>query len=740
MLGLGDLYKELKRRNVIKVTVGYLITAWLVLQIVSVLVPMLNAPEWVDSTTIIFLAVCFPLALVLAWAYELTPDGVKRTQHVELDQSVTQITGRKIDLSIITLLVLGLLFVSYEAYIREPVTEELVSIAVNTNVANAQTPNIAAVTSIAVLPFDNMSSDPEQEYFSDGLTEELLNVLAKVDKLRVAARSSSFFFKGKNLDIREIAQKLDVEHVLEGSVRKSGNKVRVTAQLIRAKSGYHLWSQTYDYELDDIFKIQDEISAAVVKQLRITLLDEQLERVLDHGTLNVKARDAYLLGRFYMRDRNPQSLAQAQQAFEQALSMDPAYQAAISGLADTLSLQVDYSGLSRVDYQHRTQQLLDPFYAKESNSAELLTSMGQFERNKGDLRQALALYKEAMKKKPNYAQAWHWASSVANLLGRRELAEQYLNQALTLDPYAAVLLSNKSSSELNKGNHLAAENFARRGVEVAPEMAANYQRLLQINWTIKNRADLAWQLVAQTDIEFSFAWATAKVKFHLALDQWQLAEQEVALMEAHAPDNYNTYFSRLRLEFYKVKILGQDDGKIRALINGSALAKDKPEFGLVRAYAAMLTGQYQLCTRLIEQHYPELAGQHIKLAFDDRIDAAMTLVTCDGLLPKQRFNALATKINDFTQVVINAGFHQLTMGLAPVQLYLLEAGNEPQALDYLQALLEQHHWLEDVWSLEFDPMYSKIHANPEFIRLLKLAKTRVAQQKRQIKQARLVNL
>ena len=196
----------------------------------------------------------------------------------------------------------------------------------------------AGPKSIAVLPFVNMSGDADNEYFSDGLSEELLNLLAQVDGLRVAARTSSFFFKGQNEDLRSVGDKLGVEHVLEGSVRKSGNRIRVTAQLIKVNDGFHLWSDTYDYEMDDIFKIQDEISLAVVDALKVNLLGEERQRITKRATTNVEAHNLYLRGRQFLHLRTLESVEQAEKLFEQAVRMDPNYALAYSGLADAVNL------------------------------------------------------------------------------------------------------------------------------------------------------------------------------------------------------------------------------------------------------------------------------------------------------------------------------------------------------------------------------------------------------------------
>ena len=265
------LFDELKRRNVFRVGIAYLVLGWVVLQAADVIFPILQFPDWTISFVAVLAILGFPLALFFAWAFELTPEGLKRDHEVDRSESIAHVTGRKLDFAIIGLLVVALGFVVWDSYLSEPgevvVTETPAETVETTPVEDAPT----ATASIAVLPFVNMSADKDQEYFSDGISEELLNLLARVPGLKVAGRTSSFAFRGKDTDLREIGAALNVSTLLEGSVRKSGNTLRITAQLINVADGFHLWSDSYDRELTDVFAIQDEISAAIVQALKTKL-------------------------------------------------------------------------------------------------------------------------------------------------------------------------------------------------------------------------------------------------------------------------------------------------------------------------------------------------------------------------------------------------------------------------------------------------------------------------------------
>ncbi len=267
-----SIFEELKRRNVIKVAIAYVVVAWLVMQFSDVILNNIEAPGWVFRVIMLALGIGFALALFFAWAFEMTQEGIKREHEVDRSQSITQQTGRKLDFLIIGVMGVALAYFIWESRFSgstESATTDPVVISQNMDLAGDEPADISNENSIAVLPFVNMSSDPEQEYFSDGLSEEILNLLSKVPGLAVTARTSSFAFKGKNEDVRSIGETLNVNNVLEGSVRKSGERVRITAQLIDVKSGTHLWSETYDRTLTDIFAVQDDVAAEILAALQV---------------------------------------------------------------------------------------------------------------------------------------------------------------------------------------------------------------------------------------------------------------------------------------------------------------------------------------------------------------------------------------------------------------------------------------------------------------------------------------
>ncbi len=326
-----SLFAELKRRNVFKVGVAYAVVAWVVMQVVDIVLPTFDAPRWVNQTLLFLIILGFPVALVLAWAFELTPDGIKATRDVAPDTSIRPQTSHKLNYLISGSLALLLVLVVVKQGLNSAPAPVVVPAATT-----------AAAKTIAVLPFVNLSSDTEQEYFSDGLSEEILNRLAQISELRVTARTSSFSFKGQNEDVRVIGEKLGVSHILEGSVRKAGNDLRIRAQLTDAVDGTEVWSRQFDRELNDVFAIQDEISALVADTLSVTLDVGAMSRA-NGGTTNIEAYDNYLRARALDQQRGGSAdLVRAAEYYREALKLDPLFVRAWSDLHQELSAWLIY--------------------------------------------------------------------------------------------------------------------------------------------------------------------------------------------------------------------------------------------------------------------------------------------------------------------------------------------------------------------------------------------------------------
>jgi len=430
------LIDELKRRNVFKVGVAYVAAAWLLLQLTEVLVGLLRLPENAGKYVILLLVIGFPVALFCAWAFELTPEGIKKEKDVNRSQSITRQTGRKLDFMIIGVMAVALAYFAYDKLVlstaRDAAFVEATTQAMTEQTVTEST-SAQVDKSIAVLPFINLSDDAGNEYFSEGLSEELLNLLVKIPEMRVAARTSSFSYKGTNTKIAQIGEELNVGHVLEGSVRKSGNQIRITAQLIKTDDGFHLWSQTYDRTLENIFQIQDEIAAAVVEALKVTLL----------GTIPASRKTSpevyslYLQGRYLINRRVEENLEQAVLAFEQALDIDPDFAPAWVGISWVYELQLR----TRLPEYEKN-------YALARNATEralaiddkLATAWAQLaflkKKYEWDWEGAKVAVDKAMQLEPNNADVLGSSASLASSLGQLDKSIDLFERSVALDPLA----------------------------------------------------------------------------------------------------------------------------------------------------------------------------------------------------------------------------------------------------------------------------------------------------------------
>jgi TolB-like protein len=411
---------ELKRRNVFRVGVAYLIGAWLLLQIADVVLGNISAPEWVFKVIMLVVGIGLPLALFFAWAFELTPGGVKREHEVDRSQSMRQKTGLKLDRGIIVILVVALGYFVWESRFESDEVTPPVAHSAQIDQPATQT-SVDQEQSVAVLPFVNMSSDPEQEYFSDGITEEIINALVKIPGLSVPARTSVFGFKGQQGDVKNIGEQLGVAHILEGSIRSQGNQVRITAQLIKVSDGFHLWSQTYDRKLDNIFIVQEEIASAIAEVLTGEL--GLGETSVPNKTRNMEAYDLYLQGRSLLRKRDEQ----ATEILEQATLADPDFAPAWAALA--------------IAYQVTRQQ------DKAMQTAET-----------------------ALQLDPDNVDALDALASVLRTKMRWGEAEYYYDRALAIDPHSAELLEDYAEFLAYVGRTDEALDVTSRGIEIDPKL------------------------------------------------------------------------------------------------------------------------------------------------------------------------------------------------------------------------------------------------------------------------------
>ena len=432
-----SFFGELKRRNVFRVAIAYLAAAWLLIEVAGTLFPGFGIPDWAFRFVVIVLAIGFLPTLVFSWAYEITPEGLKREKEVVRDVSITLLTAKRLDRITIGLIVLAVAFiVADRTWLNPKLTQQAETpILVVSEPERAPEPisveSLYPPNSIAVLPFVNMSDDPGNEYFSDGISEELLNLLANIPELQVAARTSTFSFKGQNVEIPEIAKRLKVAHVLEGSVRKAGDQVRITAQLIKVDDGYHLWSESFDRQLDDIFSIQDEIAAAVVNALKLTLLGEAPQA----EPIDSEAYTLYLQASHIGAHLHSEALEKSNTLLKRVLSIAPDYARAWRLLARNYAVQVDKNLIPRDEGIALARAAVQQALTMNPDLAEAHSWLAVWEAgNGGDLAEAAQRLRGALRLEPNnYIVISHAAGFLA-MIGRLDETIAIRTYLLTIDP------------------------------------------------------------------------------------------------------------------------------------------------------------------------------------------------------------------------------------------------------------------------------------------------------------------
>jgi len=450
---VGKLLEELKRRNVIRVAVAYVVASWVLLQVADLVLDNIAAPGWVMQVFMLALALGFPLVIAFSWAFELTPEGLKRDRDVERSESIATQTAQKLDRLTIGLLVLVLAIFGIERVLLDGPEEPAMP---------AQSAE-AADKSIAVLAFDDLSPGGDQEYFAEGVSEELLNVLAQIPDLKVAGRTSSFAFKGQNRDLREIGEILEVAHILEGSVRTAGNRVRVTAQLIKAEDGFHLFSKTYDRELTDIFAVQDDLAREISASLRSAILGESgIEKAVPTP---VEAYNKYLRARQWIHSRDRQLMEQAADLLDEALEIDPDYAPALAQKALVTILLSDspgaYGDIPWSVARDITRPLLDRALEIDPGLADAHAILGLWHSNEsvGVSEEAARHLRRALEINPTMANANNWlASEVSDGVSIAETRRLY-ETVVEHDPLYTPAFNNLTfayvqTRDLDKGDSL----------------------------------------------------------------------------------------------------------------------------------------------------------------------------------------------------------------------------------------------------------------------------------------------
>jgi TolB-like protein/Flp pilus assembly protein TadD len=453
---IDNFFSELKRRNVYKVAVAYAVASWLLIQIATQVFPFFEIPNWAVRLVVLILIAGFPVALVFSWAFEITPEGIKRESEIEADKSITHHTGRKIVWITIVLGVAAAGLLAFQFF--------------GPKFGAAPKSESAAIPakSIAVLPFDNLSRDPDNAYFCEGVQDEILTRLAKVADLKVISRTSTQHFKSAPEDLPQIAQQLGVANILEGSVQKAGDRVRVNVQLINAMSDAHLWADTFDRQLTDIFAVESEVAKNIAETLQARITGSEKDSIAKTPTVNPEAYELYLKGKFFSEKRTGADLRKAIEYYDQAIAKDPNYPLAYVGLADSYLLLPNYGSTSSKEALPPARAAVKKALELDDSLAEAHASLGLLATIELDLDRATSELARAVQLKPNYATAHHWYSLSLMTLARFDPAIAEGKRAIELDPLSLIINADDSWLYFCARRYDQAETQARKTLEMDP--------------------------------------------------------------------------------------------------------------------------------------------------------------------------------------------------------------------------------------------------------------------------------
>ena len=686
-----SFFAELKQRKVIRVATVYLVVTWVTIQAASIALPTFDAPVWVLRVVILLFALGFPLALGLAWVLELTPEGPKF--------SVGNVGNRRMAWLAAGLVALALGWFYY----GQPALRSRDMVPIEQR-------------SIAVLPFVNMSGDPKNEYFSDGLAETTLDMLAQVKDLKVIARTSSFAFKGKAQDMREVGKALGTAHLLEGSVQEAGDTVRITVQLIRVADGSHLWSRHFDRRMADVFKIQDEVATAVVQALQVALTKPEQQRLVQKRTDNVAAYQEYLKGIALLPNRKVPEMRAAAQHFERAIALDPSYARAYVAAGDAYKLLDEYATITAVERQRMTHYL--------DRALELAPDMGEAHIARadmlsyaGDLSAAEPEFRRGLELAPGYASGNQWYGEFLAYLGRFDEALPLLQKAVELDPLSPVIRDVHIFHLGQSGRVDEALALSNQEIAEHPDIARQYDTRGSLQ---EQRGDgvAALRDLRTVDTLDPDAVGFRAHRCHLLIDIGALVEARacVATLTQQAPASTAMLQAEARLA-----MISGDTAAALAFI-----AQIQPAIEQGRAAVLLASGRAAEALAIYRKVVPGLFAQPTPGVYPgqagDAIRAGIALLkTGAGAQGRMLLEAAITAIAYRPYAAVVAG-----RGWLDVYAYA-QLGELDRAFTALQGGVNSGYIL-GIAELDTDPLLIDLRADPRYAKILAPARAKAASQ------------
>ncbi len=718
-----SLYNELNRRNVFRVAIAYLAGAWLLTEVAGTLFPVFGIPDWGIRFMVIVFALGFVPALIISWAYELTPEGLKREQDVVRDVSITHLTAKRLDGITIGLIVVALAFLLADRFWLSPRhAEQSASLAeVVTDTVQTTEPEPAEPqyppNSIAVLPFANRSANPDDVFFVDGIHDDLLSHISKIGSIKTISRTSVMQYRDTTKSIPEIAGELGVGTVLEGGVQRAGDQIRINVQLIDALTDEHLWAEIYDRQLSatNIFSIQTEIAEAITKALQTTLSPTEQHRLRAVPTENLAAYEAYLIGRQRFARRSTDSIAEAIDYFHRAVELDPGYALAWVGLADAYIYRANEGDLPKGDLHARAQAALETALELNQDLGEAYTSLGLLKFQQNDLERAEYYYERALELSPNYPVLNRWYGILLAVLGRWDESLAWKAAAVELDPMSVSLRRSYAVSLREVGRVEEALEQLEIVLEIDPNFAAALDAIATIQWQVFNRLDKAVQdyakLIALDPIRGSqYVWLA---QLYLDLGEPERASLLLDRATELAPDTNITAWGMLLLHLYQHTTEGIAEDA-RAVLADPFGAPWHSHFSLaLLRNQAMAKGRYADALAVYSKNQPQLLLNSEPVIDLNNYRAAIDLSLVLQIMGDQeRANMLLERSHAFIREQPRLGWWG-GYWVADVQILALQGKNQEAIAALRQAA--DDGWRSLWWYyLQFDPNLDSIRGEPEF--------------------------
>jgi TolB-like protein/Tfp pilus assembly protein PilF len=710
---MGQFFDELKRRNVLRVAIAYLATSWLVIQVVETFFPIFGQSDALIRLVAILLVIGFPLILIFSWLYELTPEGLKLERDVDRSRSAVHHTGKKLDRAIIVVLTLALGYFAFDKFVLDPARDAEREETVAKQARSEALVESYGDKSIAVLPFENMSQDNENQPFTIGIHDDILTQISKISALKVISRSSV-----QSLDmtqrIQEIGRSLGVANVLEGGVQRSGDRIRINVKLIDTASARHVWAETYDRQLtaSNIFQIQSEIANSIAGHLRTQLTDRETESLGSDSTASLISYDEYILGRQAWEKRTTESVTEAILHFESAIEADPEFAPAYVGLADSYMVQIVNSGSSDANTIAQAESAILFALSLNEQSSSAHASLASLKQIQYDYIAAESSYLRAIQLNPNNANAYEWYADMLAFIGRNDEALIQLEKARALNPLSAAVNINIAYVLGQSGRVQEALAQHKKIIEIAPTMASNYRLAAFLYWNTLGQLDEA---VVSLRKGISLDPGNASAAVFLGLIYLDLGDSDRAAFwinrgYAIGPEgmwarhgkawlHWNRHEYDLATEF-AVKALDQDPGL---------------GWGATLAYLRnrdIVAGSFAAARERYERYYPDLLNEQEpsidSTNYRPAVDLAW-LLSFTG--EQQRASQLLQQCLEFLKGRSRLGDEGYRV--SDVVIYALQ-GEKKLAISALRDAIDEG-WRNQWWIVaSHDPSLQSIRGEPEF--------------------------